>query len=134
MKLNLSAMHCFLASSTSHNPGIAEQSATGRGSVEQPATSLHDKLSSIRDVQAWLKGEQVAGCSSADAQRIREAVAVLSQSKPRQEDAEPLQGKWRVARMQNKKRKTLGHVIAEFETEVRMKPKENGESFHPLHR
>ena len=97
MKLNLSAMHCFLASSTSHSPGIAEQSATCRRSVEQPATSLHDKLSSIRDVQAWLKGEQVAGCSSADAQRIREAVAVLSQSKPRKEDVEPLQGKWHVA-------------------------------------
>ena len=75
LELNLSAMHRFLASSTSNSPGIAEQSATCRRSGEQPATSLDFKLSSIRDVQAWLKGEQVAACSSADAQRIREAVA-----------------------------------------------------------
>ena len=67
----------------------AEQTITSLRSAEQPATLLHLKISSIRDVQAWLNGEQIAGCSSADALRIREAVALLSQSKPRQEDVRP---------------------------------------------
>ena len=102
MKLNLSAMHPFFASPASSSPGRAEQSATAsssagraeesatsRRSAEQPATSLHLKISSIGDVQAWLNGEQVAGCSSADAQRIREAVAVLSHPNPRKEDVQP---------------------------------------------
>ena len=117
MKLNLSAMHRFLASSASSSAGRAEESGASRcsaeqpatasssagrveesgascRSAEQPATSLHPKISSIRDVQAWLNGEQVASCNSADAQRIREAVALLSPSKPRQEDLRPLQSKW----------------------------------------
>ena len=93
---NLNAMQPFFASPASSSPdraelsatasssaGRAEESATSRRSAEQPATSLHLKISSIRDVQAWLNGEQVAGCSSADAQRIREAVAVLLHPNPR---------------------------------------------------
>ena len=103
-------MHRFLASSASNSAGRAEQSATASNSVgraeesstsrrsaEQPATSLHVEISSIRDVQAWLKVEQVAVCSSANAQRIRGAVALLSKSKPRQENVRPLQYKWHVA-------------------------------------
>ena len=63
-------------------------------------------------------GEQVAGCSSADAQRIREAVAVLSQSKPRKKDVRPLQSFWHVAFQQNTKDRPLGDVRAELETKV----------------
>ena len=81
----------------------AEQLATPLRSAEQPATSLHLKISSIRDVQRWLAEEHVASCRSVDAQRIREAVAVLANTKPRQEDVRPLQSKWQVAQ-QNKKK------------------------------
>jgi hypothetical protein len=131
LKLNLSAMHRFSASSASSSPGRAEQSATAsssaggagesaasRRSAERPATSLNLKISSIRDVQAWLNGEQVAGCSSAGAQRIREAVAVLSKSKPRQEDVQPLQSKWQVAQKENKAKRPLKDVLQEFEGKV----------------
>ena len=55
-----------------------EQSSISQCSAEQPALSPLFKMSSIRDVQAWLNGERVASCSSAQAQRIREAVALLS--------------------------------------------------------
>ena len=68
------------SATASSSAGRAEESGTSRRSAEQPATSLHLKISSILDVQAWLNGEQVASCSSADAQRIREAAAVLTQN------------------------------------------------------
>ena len=63
-----------------------EQSATSLRSAEQPASRSHGRTLSIHDVQRWMAEEPFASCSNAEAQRIREAVAVLSRSKPRQED------------------------------------------------
>ena len=80
----------------------AEQPATSLRSAEQPATPSRLKILSIRDVQRWLAEEPIANCSGANAQRIRQAVAVLSRPKPRKEDVRPLQSKWRVAQKKRK--------------------------------
>ena len=124
-------MHCFLTPSASSNLDRAEQSGTAsrsagrveessisRCSAEQPAISRLLKMSSIRDVQAWLNGEHVTSCSSAEAQQIREAVAVLSQPKPRQEDVEPLHSKWQVPHWKNYKKTRLQDVIKILEIKV----------------
>jgi hypothetical protein len=132
-------MHLFLTSSASDNAsaeqpanlaraeqsdiasssaGRVEESSISRCSAEQPAISRLLKMSSIRDVQAWLNGEHVASCSSAEAQHIREAVAVLSQPKPRQEDVESLQSKWKVPRRKNNKKTRLQDVIKNLEIKV----------------
>ena len=105
-------MHRFLSSAASSSsgraeppssPGSAEQFATSLRSAEQPATPSQLKIASIRDVQRWLAQKSIVSCSSADMQRIREAVAVLSHSKPRKEDVRPLQSKWLVAFKKDKK-------------------------------
>ena len=62
--------------------------------------------------------EPIASCSSADMQRIREAVAVLVPGKPRKEDVRPLQSKWRVARSKNKKEIPLPEVVDELREKV----------------
>ena len=82
----------------------AEQSATSLRSAEQPATPSQLKIFSIRDVQRWLAEESIASCSSADLQRIREAVAVLSRPQPRKEDVQPLLSKWQVTQKKTKNR------------------------------
>ena len=117
-------MYCFLTPSASSNLDRAEQSGTAsssagrveessisRCSAEQPAISRLLKMSSIRDVQAWLNGEHVTSCSSAEAQHIREAVALLSQHKPKQKDVRPLQTKWKVPHTINNKQTLLEDVI-----------------------
>ena len=124
-------MHRFLTSSASSNLDGAEQldtasssavrveqSSISQCSAEQPAMSPLFKMSSIRDVQAWLNGERVASCSSAQAQRITEAVALLSQPKPRQEDVRPLQSKWKVPQRINNKRMPLEDVIKNLKIKV----------------
>ena len=68
---------------TSSSCNSAEQPAISLDSAEQPATPSHLHILSIRDAQRWLAEPSVASCSSADMQRIREAVAVLSNPKPR---------------------------------------------------
>ena len=83
-------------------------------SVEQPGLQLQ----SIGDVKRWLAKEPIASCSTADMQRIREAAAVLSHKKPKQEDVEPLQSKWGVAQKKNKKRRPLEEVVDEFRDKV----------------
>ena len=118
-------------SSASSNLGRAEQSDTASSSAgrveeasisfcsaEQPAISRLLKMSSIRDVQAWLNEEHLASCSSAEAQRIREAVALLSQPKPRQEDVRPLQCKWKVPRQKNNKGTRLEDAIKNLKIKV----------------
>ena len=102
----------------SSNVGSAEQPATSLRSAEPPASPCHLKISSIRDVQRWLAEEPIASCSSADMQRIREAVDVLSTSKPRQEDVRPLQSKWQVAQKKDKKPRPLEEVLREFQGKV----------------
>ena len=101
-------MHHFISNAASSSSGRAEQPAaaaasSSHSSAERPATPSHFKISSIRDVQRWVAEEPIASCSSADAQRIREAVAVLSRPKPKQEDVRPLQSKWQVAQKKTKK-------------------------------
>ena len=111
-------MHRFISSAASSSSGRAERPAAAFGAflgfgAEQPTTSLrsaeqlaissHVKIVSTRDVQRWLAEEPIARCSSADMQRIREAVAVLSRPMPRQEEVRPLQRKWQVAHLKDKK-------------------------------
>jgi hypothetical protein len=109
-------MHRFISSAASSSSGRAEQPAAASSScssaeqpssslrsAEQPATPSHFQILSIRDVQRWLHVETVASCSSADMERIREAAAVLSRPKPRKEEVQPLQSKWQVARLKDKK-------------------------------
>ena len=113
-----------MSSLASSSSGRAEQPASASSSsllrsAEQPATPSHLKILSIRDVQNWLADESIASCSSADVQRIREAAAVLSRPKPRREDVQPLQGKWKVRqRTKGKKRRPLGEVLKEFQDKV----------------
>jgi hypothetical protein len=110
-------MHRFISSAASSSSGRAEQPAAASSSfssaeqpssslrsAEQPATPSHFQILSIRDVQRWLHVETVASCSSADMERIREAAAVLSRPKPRKEEVQPLQSKWQVARLKDKKK------------------------------
>ena len=68
--------------------------------------------------QRWLAQTSIASYSSADMQRIREAVAVLSHPKPRQEDVQPLQSKWQVAQKKKKKTRSLGEILPEFQAKV----------------
>ena len=111
-------MHRVLTFAASSSSGGAEQPATLLGSAEQPATPSQLKIASIRDVQRWLAQKPIASCSSADMQRIREAVAVLSHPKPRKEDVRPLQSKWQVPQKTNKKPRPLGDVLQEFQAKV----------------
>ena len=101
----------------------AEQSATSFRSAEQPATPPQLKIFSIRDVQRWLAEESIASCSSADLQRIREAVAVLTSGKkeqPSKEDVRPLLGpkNWNVAQRKDKKPRPLGDMLQDFQGKV----------------
>ena len=68
--------------------------------------------------KCWLAEEPIASSSSANMQRIREAVAVLSRPQPRQEDVQPLQNKWKVAQQKDKKLRSLQDVIQEFRDKV----------------
>ena len=100
------AMQRFMSAAASSSSGRAGWPATVPGSsssAEQHVTPSYSKILSIRDVQRWLADEPIASCSSADAQRIRQAVAVLSHPKPRKEDVQPLQSKWQVAQTKNNK-------------------------------
>ena len=99
----------------------AEQSATSFRSAEQPATTSQLKIFSIRDVQRWLAEESIASCSSADLQRLREAVAVLTSGKkeqPRKEDVRLLQNKWQVAQKRDKKPRPLPEVVHELQGKI----------------
>ena len=69
----------------------------------------------MRDVQRWLAEQPIASCDSADMERLREAAAVLSRPKPRQEDVRLLQNKWQVASMKNKKPRPLPEVVHELQ-------------------
>ena len=106
------------ASVASGSASSAEQPAILPSSAAQPGLPSYSKTLSIRDVQRWLAEEPIVSCNSAGAQRVREAVAVLSQSKPRQEDVQPLQNEWHVAQQTNKKRRSLADVIQEFQDKV----------------
>ena len=104
------AMQRFFSSAASSSSARAERPGTStapnspdkgeRLSAERPVTSTTHSaqlsITTIRDVQRWLAEDHVASCTGADAQCIREAVAVLSPPEPRQRDVRPLQasGGW----------------------------------------
>ena len=128
------AMERFFALGASSNSGRAEQPLTVAASsnsnraelpsAEQPATSTTSSstqvsIKSIRGVERWLTEDHVVSCTSADAQRIREAVVVLSRPKPKQEDVQPLQSKWQVAhRNPDTTKRKLPEVIEEFRDKI----------------
>ena len=74
-------MNRFMFSAAPSGSGRAERAAAA-GSAEQPHTPSHLKILSIHDVQRWLAQEPIASCSSADAQGVREAVAVSRTGSP----------------------------------------------------
>ena len=116
-------MKRFVAPAASSSSGSAARPATiaapsSSGSAERAAPSKQQSITIIHGIQRWLAEDHVASCTSADAQRIREAVAVLSRPKPRQKDVRPLQGKWLVAQKQNDKPRPLADVIQEFQRRV----------------
>ena len=111
-------MKRFMSSAASSSSARAEPATTSLGSAEQPGTRCQLKVSAIHDVQRWLAMEPIASCSSADMQRIREAVAVLVPAKPRQQDVRPLQSKWLVAQQRNKKPRPLAEVVHELQDKV----------------
>ncbi len=106
------------ASVASGSASSAEQPATLPPSAAQPGTPSYSKTLSIRDVQCWLAEEPIVSCNSAGAQRVREAVAVLSQPQPRQKDVRRLQNQWHVAQKKNKQTRPLADVIQEFQDKV----------------
>ena len=135
-------MKRFVASRASSSPACALELASiavpsSSGSAARPAatdaisssasagrpgtnTALSKKLSitTLRGVQLWLAEDHMASCTSAETQRISEAVAVLSRPKPSQEDVRPLQPKWQVARQKNKKQRPLEEVLRELQAKV----------------
>ena len=98
-------MKRFFASGSSRAERPAEllRESLASSSVGQPANSFVSaeqpdfKIASIHDVQRWLAAEHI------DAQRIKEAMAVLLQRRPRTEDVQPLQSKWQVTQKKDKK-------------------------------
>ena len=109
-------MHRFTLSARSEPLATGASSSS---SAERSATPADLKIGSIREVQRWLALEPIASCSSAELERIREAVAVLSPSKPRQEHVQPLLTKWQVAQQKDKrKRRPLPEVIEELRGKV----------------
>ena len=114
-------MHRFMSSAASSSSCRAERPpvvSSSSSNAEQPATPSHLKILSSRVVQRWLADEPITSCSSADARRIRQAVAVLSRPNPRKENVQPLQIKWQVAKKRDKKPRPLGDVLKEFQGKV----------------
>ena len=123
---SFTSLRSFFSSGASSSSGSASRPANvsaRSSSAEQTATPSHLKISSMRDVQRWLAEESIASCSSADLQRIREAVAVLTSGKkeqPSKEDVRPLLGpkNWDVAQRKDKKPRPLGDMVQEFQGKV----------------
>ena len=116
-------MQRFIRPSASSSSGDAAQPASIAAtsisdSAERPAASKQLSLTTLHGVKRWLDEDHVASCNRPDAERIKEAVVVLSRSKPRQADLEPLQPKWQVARKHEKKRRPQADVIQELQGKV----------------
>ena len=113
-------MNRVLALSSSGS--AARPASSSSASAERPGTSTTPSnqvsITTLRGVQLWLAQDHIATCTSAETQRIREAVAVLSRPKPRKEDLRPLQPKWQVSQKQSKKARTLAHIIQEFQVKI----------------
>ena len=87
--------------------------SSSAGSAERPATA-----SQLKDVQRWLGEEPAASSTSAEVQRIREAVAVLSRPNPRQPDVQALQREWNVAFKKDKTWCKKADVVQELRSKV----------------
>ena len=111
-----------LSSSGSAARPAATAAPSSSASAERPGTSTTPSnqvsITTRRGVQLWLAEDHVASCTSAETQRIRDAVAVLSRPKPRKGDLQPLQPKWQVAQKQHKQPRPLADVIQEFQCKV----------------
>ena len=116
---SFTSLRSFFSSGASSSSGSASRPANvsaRSSSAEQTATPSHVKISSMRDVQRWLAEESIASCSSADLQRIREAVAVLAHA--RKEDVQPLLRNWEVAQKKKQKPRPLPEMVEEFQGKV----------------
>ena len=113
-------MNRFLALSSSGS--AARPASSSSASAERPGTSTSPSnqvsITTLRGVQLWLAEDHIATCTSEETQRIREAVAVLSRPKPRQEDLRPLQPKWQVSQSQSKRMKPMADMIQEFQVKI----------------
>ena len=101
------------ASSSSGNAERVANVSASSSSAALPATLSQSKILSMQDVQRWLAEPYVVRCHSADLERLKEAAAVLSRSKPRKEDVRELQNDWQVS-----SRKPLPEVIQEFRNKI----------------
>ena len=101
------------ASSSSGNAERVANVSARSSSAALPATLSQSKILSMQDVQRWLAEPHIVRCHSADLERLKEAAAVLSRSKPRQEDVRKLQNDWQVS-----SRKPLPGVIQEFRNKI----------------
>jgi hypothetical protein len=133
--IRISAMKRFFVSAASSSSGSAARPAStaapsSSASAERPGTSTtfsnQVSITTLLSVQLWLAEDHIATCTSAEIQRIREAVGVLSRSKPRQEDLAPLFPKWQVSRWQSKKSRPLADMVQEFQGKS---PAQRGECF-----
>jgi len=94
------------------------------GSAEQLANPIrngnqhHFHIACMSDVQRWLTEEHVVKCSNVDAQRIRQAMAVLSQQRVKQQDMRPLLHEWQVRQKRDKKDRQLSEMIQECQSKV----------------
>ena len=84
-------------------------------SAEQPGPELQ----TLKDVQQWLATAQVH-VDNPDVQRVREAVGILANPRPRQEDVRLLQkpANWNVAQQVKRKPRPLPDVIEELKRKV----------------
>ena len=128
-------MHQFFPSRKSSTPGGAAQPASERntlgsaeqaaGSAGQPASSIGSaeqpisQLHSVKDVQKWLASDCVS-LDTAEIQRLRHAVQILANAKPKQADIRLLQkpSNWNVTQTIKAKPKPLPDVIEELRVKV----------------
>ena len=99
-------MHQFFSSRKSSTPGSAAQPASERDtlvSAEQPVSQLQ----SLKDVQKWLATDCVT-LDTTEIRRLRHAVQILANAKPKQEDIRLLQklSNWNVTQTIKKKTQT----------------------------
>ena len=106
------------ASSSSGNAERVANVSARSSSAALPAALSQSKISSMQDVQRWLAEPPIVRCHSADMERLKEAAAVLSRSKPRQEDVRDLQNDWQVSSKKGSKPIPLPEVIQEFRGKI----------------
>ena len=102
--------------STAERPAFPTSDELGEGcSAAQRAL----QLLSIADVRRWLDTDCVSA-RSAEVQRLREAVTILTHPKPSREDVRRLQSRsnWNVPHKQAQKQRPLAEVIEDLKCTV----------------